>query len=521
MDDQQLPATDGTPVTEPPRRGRLGRARSALGRIPHPRVRSRRGLLLVLLLVGGFGAVAAVGSVMAVHYTETSAFCGRCHTMAPELKAYSLSPHREVTCAECHVEPGVKGWVKAKLNGTKQLLEIVTGDYPRPIPAPDHADLPAVKDTCLACHSLGALTREGGPIKLVLKTRYRADQRNTRETVAVVLRPAGLGQDTGRVVQGVHWHVQKTVTYTSPDVRSQTIDLVEVAEPDGSTKQYVAASQVSTSTTVAGDVQRLRTHERSRTMDCLDCHNRVGHETPTPDQVVDDALAAGKISPSIPWVKRDAVALLDRAYPSDAAADAAIDSWAPADKVRYRLLSASDGVRLLAAATELKAAYRLVATPGMKAQAKTYPDNLGHLTAPGCFRCHDGAHFLVDRGKVTATPIPSGCATCHTFPQVGGRVTGVLVGGEPKSHDSSGFVFSHRSLVSSVDPASTSCGTCHVRSYCVNCHSSGAIKVRHDQMLYSHPKAVLQAGLSTCSYCHQQSYCATCHKDLVLDAKPP
>jgi nitrate/TMAO reductase-like tetraheme cytochrome c subunit len=484
-------------------------------------VRSKRGLFLLLVLVGGFGAVAAVGSVMAVRYTETSAFCGRCHTMSPELKAYALSPHREVTCAECHVEPGIKGWVKAKAKGTKQLLEIVTGDYPRPIPAPDHADLPAVTDTCLKCHSLDALTRGGGPVKLVLKARYRADRQNTKETVAVVLRPAGLGQDTTRDVQGVHWHVQKKVTYTSADARSQQIDLVEVAEPDGSTKQYVAGSQVSSAATVAGDLERLRSQERSRTMDCLDCHNRVGHDVPTAGEVVDDALAAGRISPSIPYVKRDAVALLEKAYPSAEAADAAIDAWAPASKVRYRLMSATQGTRLLAAAAELKADYRLVATPGMKASAKTYADNLGHQTAPGCFRCHDGAHFLVDKGKVTSTPIPSGCATCHTFPQIGGRVTGVLVGGQPKNHDAKGFVFSHRDLATSLDPAGTSCGTCHVRSYCENCHSSGAVNVRHDQMLYSHPKAVLQSSLSTCAYCHQQSYCATCHKDLVLDAKPP
>ena len=55
-----------------------------------------------------------------------------CHTMDPELKAYAMSPHKEVACAECHVEPGVAGFVKAKANGTKQLIDIITGKYPTP-----------------------------------------------------------------------------------------------------------------------------------------------------------------------------------------------------------------------------------------------------------------------------------------------------------------------------------------------------------------------------------------------------
>jgi hypothetical protein len=38
----------------------------------------------------------------------------------------------------------------------------------------------------------------------------------------------------------------------------------------------------------------------------------------------------------------------------------------------------------------------------------------------------------------------------------------------------------------SVDPSGTECGTCHQRNYCENCHTTGAFKIDHDQMLYSH-----------------------------------
>ena len=84
----------------------------------------------------------AFTGVTMIQWTETADFCGRCHTMAPELEAYHIGSHRDVACGECHVEPGIAGWVKAKLAGTRQLVGVVTGTYPTPIQPPDHAMLP-------------------------------------------------------------------------------------------------------------------------------------------------------------------------------------------------------------------------------------------------------------------------------------------------------------------------------------------------------------------------------------------
>jgi hypothetical protein len=98
--------------------------------------RTRRGLFALLLVIGAFAFAGIWTSVTLVHWTETADFCGRCHQMGPELIAYESGPHRDVTCGECHVEPGVQGWIKAKLNGTKQLIQVLTGIYPKPIPPP-------------------------------------------------------------------------------------------------------------------------------------------------------------------------------------------------------------------------------------------------------------------------------------------------------------------------------------------------------------------------------------------------
>jgi hypothetical protein len=46
----------------------------------------------------------------------------------------------------------------------------------------------------------------------------------------------------------------------------------------------------------------------------------------------------------------------------------------------------------------------------MKVQFGTYPDNVGHVEFPGCFRCHDDSHTAED-GRT----ISQDCETCHTF----------------------------------------------------------------------------------------------------------
>jgi len=508
-------------------------AARVLGKLPHPPWRSKRGILLLFILFAGFGAVGTMGGVAAIGYSETPAFCSKCHTMDPELKAYAQSAHKEVTCAECHISPGLAGFVKAKANGTKQLLHILTGEYPTPIRPPDHADLPPVRDTCLKCHSLKEITENGGPVKLVLRPRYRPDEANTRENIAILLRPAGLGQASGTTgitgapgtaadegVAGVHWHVQEKVTYTSSDIRAQKIDLVEMTAKDGTVRQFIAGSEVAVSEDVKPDIARLKLSQKSRLMDCTDCHNRVGHAVPSPDRAIDEALASGRISTNLPFIKRDSVALLSGDYPTLAAADKAFTGLRASIATRYPLVFKTQGAKVTQAIDELKLQYRLVATPEMKVQAKTYPDNLGHQTSQGCFRCHDGAHYLVSKGKITATKIPSSCATCHTFPQIGASATSFPLGARPADHKDKLYVFSHKIAVSSKTVAGTSCAACHVKSYCVSCHKSGVLKVKHTAMLFNHAKEITALGGTTsCATCHQRVSCAQCHKDPVLEPR--
>jgi nitrate/TMAO reductase-like tetraheme cytochrome c subunit len=476
---------------------------------------SRSGLFALLLVLSGLGAVATFSAVSLLNWTETADFCGRCHTMAPELAAYEAGPHRDVACAECHVEPGIAGWIKAKLNGTRQLIEVVLGTFPEPIPPPDHSQLPGAAVTCQKCHAV-----ESHPVTtLKTATMYAEDETNTRQFVGLLIRPSG--GDPFDVTKSVHWHVLRTVNYWSPYVNGAQIDLVEETEDDGTVKQFISQAEITDTSNVAPDVAAIQATQTSTTMSCYDCHNRVGHPIPNPRAGLDHDLLVNAIDPTLPYIKREGMRILWASYPDDAAADAAADELASFYAMNYPDVAQAKSQQIGQAISAIKVLYRLTATPEMKVTAKTYPDNLGHLDFPGCFRCHDGGHFLVENGVVTNKTIPSTCDTCHTFPQIGPAVASLPLGAPPSTHDDELWVFNHKNVATSIDPGGTSCGECHARDYCVNCHSTGAVTVDHDEMATNHAKVIRAQGNTACAYCHQPVFCARCHNEPVLPVTTP
>jgi nitrate/TMAO reductase-like tetraheme cytochrome c subunit len=481
--------------------------------IPMPRTP-----LGVLGLIGGvfvIGAIGALGGTEVVHYSEGASFCTSCHTMEPQKKAYEAGVHQDVSCGECHVDPGVMGFVKAKLAGTKELYRLVTNTYPTPIPAIAHDALPSTQNTCQKCHPLSQIAKEGQPTKLITRASFSDDEKNTRNDLAVLLRPAKAG--TAEEVS-LHWHVLQEVTYSSSDELQQTIETVEYRDSKtGELVQYIAESAVRESRNAGADIARLKATESTRTMDCNDCHNRVGHAIPSADKAVDQAIADGSISPTLPYIKRNAIALLNKKYETDEDGQAAIDRLSAMYEADYPGVAKDRAAEIADASKAIAGIYELVVTSEMNTRSGTYADNLGHQSSPGCFRCHDGAHYKVVEGQVTKDVIPSTCNTCHTFPQGTKTPASVPLGKKPADHTDPLFVFSHRNVAGSVKPQANSCGACHETTYCEDCHDSGAVKVDHHQMLYNHAQSVVDAGSrNACAVCHQPAYCAQCHKDPVL-----
>jgi nitrate/TMAO reductase-like tetraheme cytochrome c subunit len=348
------------------------------------------------IIMGALGAAAYRG----VEFTDSVTFCGEtCHkVMQPEYEPYKRSPHAQVPCATCHIGPGADWWVQSKLSGLQQVVAVALDTYPRPIPAPIE-DLRPARETCEECHWR---ERTYG-LRLDEYRLYRSDEQNTLERRALAFR-VGTGGDQPT---GVHWHTAAKLWYRAADQERQVIGWVRVEGADG-TQEWV-------NPTVSQDEL-----SEPRLMDCIDCHNRTAHKIPSPEDLIDEGLASGRLDPGLPYLKRESMRLLfaDDRNP-DAAALAATwqDDWF--DQLRgfyeenYPDVAVAQAEEIQQAIDELKSISQQVIYPDMNTTWLTYVDNSGHVTPErteaGCFRCHDTL-ANADTGEVLPSPR---CQFCH------------------------------------------------------------------------------------------------------------
>ncbi len=121
--------------------------------------------------------------------------------------------------------------------------------------------------------------------------------------------------------KGIHWHIENQVEYIATDDPhlEQVIPWVRVTYAED------GRSEVFTDTTVDLPGNFVEENQSDiKTMDCMTCHNRDSHPFPSPDDALDDAMARGVISPAIPYIKKYAIAVMDRRYPNMDDARAAI-----------------------------------------------------------------------------------------------------------------------------------------------------------------------------------------------------
>ena len=144
-------------------------------------------------------------------------------------------------------------------------------------------------------------------------------------------------------------------------------------------------------------------------MDCLDCHNRPSHTFEDPADAVDRAMAVGHIPSSLPWVRKEAVALLVKDYPEgkgEQAIGEALSAFYQSGQVAAANASAD---AVTTAARELASIYGRNVFPAMRVRWGTYARHNGHQAFPGCLRCHSGS--LV---SAAGAAINSDCEACHT-----------------------------------------------------------------------------------------------------------
>jgi hypothetical protein len=353
----------------------------------------RRGIEIVALATFINFVILGTATYRGVAYMDSPHFCGEsCHVMAPQWSAYQVSPHAHVDCVQCHVGSGMKSYVHAKVNGTKQLIEVTFRTWPTPIRASLNALRPA-RETCEECHSPTRFTGE----KLLVKTTFGDDVKNSVTRTVLVLHLGGV--DSVSHFSGIHGHHLNNFEYVATDNEAQTIIAVSAPNPDGTTAQYVSSDW-------KGPVKGIR-----RTMDCMDCHNQATHVFQTAEDAVDEAMLDGNPSPDLPFMHKEALQLIQATYASQAEAGTKIASGLDDFyRAQYPDVWNAQRAKIDASALRLVAIYDRNVFPNMKVTWGTYPNNIGHMAYPGCFRCHDGSHTTKD-GKT----LSNDCSLCHNL----------------------------------------------------------------------------------------------------------
>ena len=355
----------------------------------------RRGLDIVLLATIANLLVVSISTYRGAAYMDSPQFCGQsCHVMHPEYAAYKISAHSHVACVDCHIGSGAQAYFSAKVNGTKQLLEVSFDRYPTPIPSPVENLRPA-RYTCEGCHTPARFVGE----KLLVKSSFADDEKNTETQTVVVLHLGGV--DSLSHLTGIHGVHLGHIEYIATDPTRTTIPWVQRQNADGS--ETVFAS----STAGSGIPQGER-----RVMDCIDCHNRAVHTFLTAEDAINRAMADGAISPELPWVHKEGLELLKATYASEAEASAKIpEQLANFYRTQHPEVLPAKADLVKSAGQELATVYSQNVFPSMKVTWGTHPNHIGHMSYPGCWRCHDGDHASKD-GK---TSITNDCAACHNL----------------------------------------------------------------------------------------------------------
>ena len=456
------------------------------------------GTLVVIPLIG-------VSTYEGYHYTDSTQFCGQvCHqVMQPEFTAFKNSPHARVTCAACHIGPGASWFVKAKISGVRQVFAVVFNKYSRPIPTPIESLRPA-RETCEQCH---------WPAKFFgsqLRTRYHfsSDEKNTRQEISILVKTGG-GDSSNGPASGIHWHMalSNRIEYVAVDRSRQVIPWVRATDlGTGRVTVYRSDGKNSDSPPPEGEL---------RVVDCMDCHNRPTHIYQSPDRAVNVSLETGRIDRTLPFVKKIAVGALVASYSTLEEADTGIADFMREFYAKgYPELAKARKSGIDQAIDEVRAIYSRNFFPEMKVDWRSYPDDIGHMTFTGCFRCHDEAH--VNDRKV---PLTKDCDTCHDFGVKYDAPGGVVAYVKTRPEHPIKLEGPHAALP---------CSRCHSggpapERTCAGCHQAQSLFREGKSPVLpglkdTHPAAM--GGLD-CESCHDLSqpqtsdalrkHCETCH----------
>ena len=357
-----------------------------------------------LFLILSFSMISGVvySGYRGYELTDSVEFCGEtCHeVMHPQSITYANSPHARVPCVECHIGPGASFWVRAKVDGLRQVYASLFNTFDRPIHTPVKNLRPA-QQTCEGCH----WPRQFYGEKLVTRTYYRTNEENSPWTMKLLVKIGGGNPRTGGL-EGIHWHMlgENEVEYISTDEKRQTIPWIRMRNSEGEEYVYTDPNMDPEDIPDPNDPD-----VEVRRFDCMDCHNRPSHSFQPPATSMNLALSTRRILPDLPSIREKGLELLNAEYNTT---DEALE------RIRADLVSfyqeehpeffATRVADIEEAGKQLQTIYTRNFFPEMKTDYRARENNLSHFVNDGCFRCHDGV-----KENQWGKKLSHDCETCH------------------------------------------------------------------------------------------------------------
>jgi hypothetical protein len=286
--------------------------------------------------------------------------------MRPEYTSFLHSPHSRVGCAACHIGSGASWYVKSKISGIRQVFAVTFNTYSKPIPTPIK-DLRPARETCEQCHWPAKFF--GAQLRTI--ARYASDEKNSRSEIRLLIQTGGAESSQGRA-SGIHWHMalSNKIEYIAIDSARHVIPWVRATDPAGVITIYRSDGKSSNDPPPSGELRHI---------DCMDCHNRPTHIIQPPDLAINAALENERLNRKLPYIKKISAEALTEPYLTSAEADSKIESYIRDfyQKYEFKAAGLSAGV-ISQAIDEVRAIYHGNFFPEMRANWRTYPDNIGH-----------------------------------------------------------------------------------------------------------------------------------------------
>ena len=256
---------------------------------------ARRAFFVFLSVTFLFICASAFGSYKAYEYTESVSLLWGNLSQGHETGTRRLPGRRARACRLCRLSrwSGAGWYVRSKLSGAYQLYSVTFNKFPRPITTPVHNLRPA-PETCEQCHWPEKFF--GAQLKVF--NHYAYDEKNTLRQTRMLINVGGGSPTTGGVA-GIHWHmnIANKIEYVSTDDQRQVIPWVRIQGQAGNVTEY---------------------YDRTRPLNAAaDCGRPASDAwivwivitvRPTfifpPDMALDQAFAAGRLDPSLPFLKR-------------------------------------------------------------------------------------------------------------------------------------------------------------------------------------------------------------------------